>query len=318
MKLFNYLCVGATGNTGVPNCTWTPKNITGAILFPKGKEYTKADIAVMWTTLQADVKDDNPVQRIYPVLPFKAVTDNSTEVQIETDGYGGKTFVRDGDYDFTFMYKNGHCFYQKLRTFHTKHNEFTVVFIDEINNVLWGTTSVNGNFTGFDLEMLIVPNMALNTGDAAAKYFIRFAMEDASELNDMSYVVQLPKNQPLMKLSGLLDINLTQETTLTSGGEVELGVTYNCGNQYLGDLYPTEIVELAIWSAVNKATGASIPVDAVSYNATTKLVEIDLDATDPAYPSSGGVITIKIGDVSDLESEDIFGFAASTIDVVVP
>jgi predicted nuclease of predicted toxin-antitoxin system len=318
MKLFNYQCVGNTANTGIPNCTWTPKNITGAILLPKGKEYTKADIAVMWTTLQADVKADSPTARIYPVLPFKAVTDNSTEVQIETDGYGGKTFVRDGDYDFTFMYKNGHCFYQKLRTFHTKHTEYTVAFIDEINNVLWGTTSTNGNFTGFSLEMLIVPNMALNTGDAATKYFIRFAMEDATEMNDLSYVIQLPKTQPLMRLSGLIDITLTEEVALNGTGAVGIGMTYNCDNQYLGDLYPTEIVELSIWSAVNKATGASIDIDTITYNATTKLLTLDMDDADLDYPSSGGVITITLGDISDMEAEDIFGFAGASLDVVVP
>jgi hypothetical protein len=58
----------------------------------------------MYATLQAAAKVDTAANRIYPVGPFKAIEDKSTDVQIETDGYGGKSFVRDGDYEWMFEY----------------------------------------------------------------------------------------------------------------------------------------------------------------------------------------------------------------------
>lgn len=318
MTISNFACAGSNGNTGIPACSWSPSNITGAIMLPKGKTYSKADIASFWSTLQADAKANTASSRIYPIGAFKAMEDNSTEIQIETDGYGGKSFVRDGDYDFTFEYKNGFCFYQKLRTFHNKGSQFTVVFIDEINNVLWGTTASNGEFTGFSLELLLVPNIKVNTGAAATKYYVRFGLADATELNDSTYAVAFQSSQKLMQLSGLLDISLTQKSALTALGVTTLSVKYNCNNEDLGDVYPTEIITPAIWSAKNKATGNAITVTTVTYNAVTKLVTVDLDSSDPDYPTANGVIVLTLGNVTALEAAGIVGFAGTTIEITVP
>lgn len=318
MNISNFACAGSNGNTGIPACSWTPSNITGAILIPAGKSYTKADIATFWTTLKADAKANTASKRIYPIGAFKSIEDKSTDVQIETDGYGGKSFVRDGDYEFMFEYKNGFCFYQKLRTFHNKGSQFTVAFIDEVNNVLWGTTNSAGNFTGFSLEMLIVPNIKLNTGAAATKYYISFGLADATELNDKSYVVQFTSSEKLMQLSGLLDITLAQEVAITSLGLVKLSAKYNCNNENLGDIYPTEIVTSAIWSASNKSTSNAITVTTVTYNALLKQISVDLDSTDPDYPTSGGVAVITLGNVTALEAAGIVGFAGTSIEITIP
>lgn len=318
MTISNFACAGSNGNTGIPACSWSPSNITGAILIPKGKSYTKADIATFWSTLQADAKANTASQRIYPIGSFKSIEDKSSEVQIETDGYGGKTFVRDGDYEFMFEYKNGFCFYQKLRTFHNKNSQFTVAFIDEVNNVLWGTTNTAGEFTGFSLELLIVPNIKVNTGAAATKYYIDFGLSDATEINDLTYAVQFTSSEKLMQLTGLLDITLGVEVAITALGLVQLSAKYNCNNENLGDIYPTEIITPAIWSARNKATGNAITVTTVTYNALTKRISVDLDSTDTDYPTSGGVAVITLGTVSALEAAGIVGFAGTSIEITIP
>lgn len=102
MKAVNLSCAGSNGNTGIQTCSWTPSNITGAILVPAGKSYTATDVSVLWTTLQADRANNTASSRIYPIGAFKAIEDKSSDVQIESDGYGGKSFVRDGDYEWMF------------------------------------------------------------------------------------------------------------------------------------------------------------------------------------------------------------------------
>lgn len=312
MTLINLQCAGDNGNTGIQSCSWNPSNITGAIMLPKGKSYTATDVAVLWTTLQADVKDDAKSKRIYPIGAFKAITDNSTEVQIETDGYGGQTFVRDGDYNWTFEYKNGMCFYKALRTFHTKNSSFDVLFIDEVNNILWGTENSNGELQGFSLELLIVPNIKINDGSASTKYMITFGLSDPAELNDNSYAVSFPNNQKLMKLSGLLDTTLTATSTINATtGDVTVTLTSACGATDLAELYPTELIDLTpapAFIVYNTTLAAAVAITGIVVNGNA--ITITTDATDHA---AGNVCTIQFGNVSDVESLGILGYAQSNV-----
>lgn len=318
MKSINLQCIGDNSNTGVPSCSWTPSNITGAILVPKGKAYTVADVATLWTTLQADIIADTASQRIYPILPFKAVEDKSTDVQIETDGYGGKSFVRDGDYEWMFEYKNGFCFYQALRSFHTKNQQFDVFFIDEVNNTLWGTENADGDLTGFSLELLIVPNIKINTGSNATKYFISFGLANPVELNDNTYTVSFPSNQQLMKVSGLLDTVLTATSTINAtSGVVTATLTSGCNSVDMAELYPTELADVSpapCFQAYNVTTSTAVAITAVAVSGST--ISITTDATDH---TAGDDVQIWFGDVSDAIAVGISGYANSpkiTVEVV--
>lgn len=311
MKSVNLQCVGDNQNTGIPSCSWTPSNITGAILLPKGKSYTVADVATLWTTLQTDCSVDSAAQRIYPILPFKAIDDQSTDIQIETDGYGGKSFVRDGDYDWMFEYKNGFCFYQSLRSFHTKNQSWDVLFIDEVNNILWGTEDANGDLAGFSLELLLVPNIKINTGAAATKYYIRFGLNNPAELNDASYTVSFPVNQQLMKLSGLLDTYITTSTPTINGttGVCDLNLNSACGSVDMAELYATELVDATpayCWQAYNVTGANTVAIGGVSIAGST--ITITTDANDHA---PGDEVDIWFGEVSDAVAVGITGYAAS-------
>jgi hypothetical protein len=306
MKSVNLSCAGDNANTGIQSCSWTPSNITGAILIPANKTYTVADVATLWTTLQADTVDDVASNRIYPIGAFKAIEDKSSDVQIESDGYGGKSFVRDGDYEWMFEYKNGFCFYQKLRTFHTKNTSFNVLFIDEVNNTLWGTEDANGDLAGFSLELLIVPNIKINTGSNSTKYYVSFGLSDPTEMNDNTYTVSFPNNQKLMKLAGLKDITITATTTNGTSGVVTLTANSSCGAEDLVALYPTEIVDTTIFQVNNDTTG--VPVTITSASIIAGKIALVTDATDHA---PGNILSIYLGEVSDLDAAGITGFASS-------
>ena len=318
MKSINLQCIGDNQNTGVPSCSWSPSNITGAILVPKNKSYTVADVATLWATLQSDLKVDNAANRIYPILPFKAIDDQSTDIQIETDGYGGKSFVRDGDYDWVFEYKNGFCYYQALRSFHTKNHSFDVLFIDEVNNTLWGTENADGDLSGFSLELLLVPNIKINTGSNATKYFVRFALANPAELNDNTYTVSFPNNQQLMKLSGLLDTFITATSTINAtSGLVTVTLTSGCGSVDMAELYPTELADISpapTFQAFNVTQNSVVAITGVSVAGST--ISITTDATDH---TAGDDVQIWFGEVSDAEAVSITGYAASnkvTVEVV--
>lgn len=306
MKAVNLSCAGSNSNTGIQTCSWTPSNITGAILLPAGKSYTTTDVSVLWTTLQADCANNTPSSRIYPIGAFKAIEDKSSDVQIESDGYGGKSFVRDGDYEWMFEYKNGFCFYQKLRTFHTKNSSFDVMFIDEVNNVLWGTENADGELAGFGLELLIVPNIKINTGSNATKYYISFGLSDPTELNDSSYTVQFPNNQKLVKLAGLLDTNITAGTTVGSTGLTVITATSSCGAVDLAELYPSDILDFTIWQVWNRTTSSAVTVNGATYTGGVFTL-----GTDPTDHAPGDVLEIYLGDVTALTAAGIVGFASS-------
>lgn len=316
MKLFNIQCAGSNANTGIQSCAWTPNNITGAILVPKGKVYTVSDVATLWTTLQADLIEDTAASRIYPVGPFKAVEDKSTEPQIETDGYGGKSFVRDGDYEFMFEYKNGFCYFQALRTFHTKNQSFDVLFIDEVNNVLWGTENADGDLAGFSLELLIVPNIKINTGSNATKYYVSFGLADPTELNDSTYAVAFPSNQKLMKLAGLLDTKFTATSTINSTTGVVTGtLTSSCGTVDMAELYASELVDATpayCWQAYNVTQAAAVVITGVTVAGS--VITITTDATDH---TAGDYVNLWFGEVSDAIAVGITGFAASNVEKIL-
>jgi hypothetical protein len=311
MKQINLQCAGDNSNTGVPSCSWSPSNITGAILVPKGKAYTVTDVATMWASLQADIIDDAPASRIYPILPFKAFDDQSTDIQIETDGYGGKSFVRDGDYDWVFELKNGFCFYQSLRSFHNKNLSWDVLFIDEVNNTLWGTENADGDLTGFALELLLVPNIKLNTGAAATKYYVRFALSSPAELNDATYTVTFPTNQQLMKLSGLIDtyIAAANATIDATSGDCDLNLNAGCASIDMAELYASELVDATpayCWQAYNVTQAAAVAITGVAVAGSTITV-----TTNAAQHAPADIVQIWFGEVSDAIAVGITGFAAS-------
>jgi hypothetical protein len=162
---------------------------------------------------------------------------------------------------------------------------------------------------GFSLELLIVPNIKINTGSNATKYYVSFGLSDPTEMNDNTYTVSFPNNQKLMKLAGLKDIAITATTTNGTTGVVTLTANSSCGAEDLVALYPTEIIDLTPnpgWQVFNDTTG--LPVTISSASVVAGAVALVTDATDHA---PGDVLSIYMGDVSDLTAIGIVGFASS-------
>ena len=160
-----FSCGGAgCNNTGTPNCQFKPGNITGLLLVPKNKTFTKTELETFDTVLKAASEVDSAAARIYPIKPFTGVESTSTEEVTSETGYGFTNFVRDGKVGMNFRLDLGHCSWKKMRGFHNKQSAWKVLLIDPTNNVIWGASNGTGGMTGFSLSMLSVKQFNLNDG----------------------------------------------------------------------------------------------------------------------------------------------------------
>lgn len=298
-------------NTGAAPCFFHPKNIEGVILIPKGKTFTDAEIQDFKTTLQDLCKADNIADRIFPIKRFEGLEDKSTDTKYEDTPYGGKRKASDGRYAWYFTITDGGmAMFKALKSFDQKQGSFDPLFIDRVNNVIWGATNADDLYGGFDLELIDVPNFKINDGSKSTTYQIGFCMEDTTQVNLNNAVVKFPDDVNILKeLNGLKNLEVSIHTAMTSGGLIKLKLTTGDGAVDLYEILSTELATSSLYTATNKATGAAITVTSVTAAAATKTFNVQLNAADSDYPApAGAMIDFAIGEVSDLETADVVGY----------
>ena len=128
-------------------------------------------------------------------------------------------------------------------------------------------------------------------------------------MNDASYTVQFPNNQKLVKLAGLLDIEVEVSTTDFSTETMTATVKSSCGAIDLVALYPTEITTNgagAIWHIYNETDGVSVPITAITSNSTTGVVTFTVDNM---ALSAGARLSVWLGTNQLLTNAGIIGFS---------
>ena len=289
MNLLNSInCIADAGNTGVGQCFFDPTKIAGAFLTPKGfiiPASALASSAALLAFLQAATQADNKAERIYPILNFVQVEDNSTGMQKQTFQYGDEAPVRDGINSRTYQFrKGGLSLLQKLRMFN-KSTAYDFLFFDD-KNTLIGTAGLDG--TGAD-GVKAIPSMYFwahqwkaNTGAAVAEYKAEFAFLP-QYVNE--FVAWTESGFDILSsISGLLDVKLTG---VDGGSSGVFEIEAIAGGANLGDLYDTELADASLWTAKNTATNAAITISGVTYDATDKRFVLTLATTAPPYPLSG-------------------------------
>lgn len=308
------LCTRALSNTGLSSCYFDPGNIEGAVLIPKGKVFTQTEMLTFQATLAAAIANNNIANRIFPIKRFVDMEDKSEDNPEQTFGYGGKTKIRQGKYAWYFMYRNGGMSYHKsLYAFDGMQEAYDVMFIDAKNNILWGVVGGTNNtgLGGFDLELIDVKNFKVNTGGAATMYGIGFCLEDPNQMNIHSGFYQFPKTVNLLQtLTGLKNIEVTIHTP-NNTGLIKLLLTTSDGAINLGDVFPTELATASLYSFVASATQAALSITSVVYDPITGTFNVLLDVTDADYiaMSPGDFMDATIGDVSDLVTALVLGYA---------
>lgn len=315
------LCNPSQANTGLYSCFFDPKNIEGALLVPKGTVYTATQQLTFSTVLATAIANDTVASRIFPIKKFVDFEDKTEESPTQTYGYGGMTKIRQGKYAWTFKYVNsGMALHKALYSFDQMQEAYDVLFIDNKNNCLWGVAvgTYGTSLGGFNLELIDVKNIKLNTGAAATEYAISFCMEDPDEININSMAYQFaPDYRVLANLTGLKNIQMVVQTAMASGLiKLQFGTGDRATQMY--DLLSTQLATAGLYTVTRTDTGAAITVTSATATAATKTINLLVDVLDADYIALGatGFLTIAFGNVTALVAAGIVGYGETSISVV--
>lgn len=245
-------------NTGVCDCFFDPKLITGGLLIPANKVFTEEELkdeniqATMETAI-ADAKN----LRVFPLPTFLNVTDNSEDDVVQTFGYGPKEDVREGDYDWLFAFRKGGLnLSNAMRTFNGLISKYRLVMFESQNTII-GTTrkDVNGDngLGGIPLVNLKTQKWKINDGTNLTGYGTKvgFRPEYINEL--IAFKKVSITSYLLSELAGLEDIKLTIVETDEEADTVLVTATSDCGSTDMYDDFADALAQAGAWVVKNEA-----------------------------------------------------------------
>lgn len=313
IELNKIYCGTDAKNTGICDCFLDPKLFTGAILIPKSRVLTAAEIAVIQATLEGLV-ETTKAARVFPIQGFVAITDNSEDPTNQTFGYGAIEPVREGSYNWVFQFRNGGVnLSNSLRTYNGLTAKYSVLFIEN-QNILVGTkkTDANGGagMAGIPLEVLYTFPWKANDGSNLAQYRMQFGFRP-EYINENIAFVKIPTTTYLLsELVGLEDIELTIVEADDTADTVDVTATTDCGSNNLYDLFADEIAQPTAW-IVKDAAGVEI-AHTVAKNTTIEGWKITY-TTDEVQ--DGDTITLAAPTVLAAAPINVSGYEADTVTV---
>lgn len=316
MEGLNKIFCGAdVKNTGICECYFDPKLITGAILVPKNKVFTSTELldANIQTTLETAARATK-TSRIFPFQPFEQVTDSTEAPVKQTFGYGGSVNIREGKIIWLFQFVNGGLnLSNALRTFNHLIGKYAVVFI-ESQNTLIGTSrkDVNGDWglAGVPLIDLYTKPWGASDGSNVTNYGIEFTFDPVYINEKIAFKRVAIDTYLLSEFVGLEDIKLS----LLDGGDgdstITVGAETDCGSTDVYDLYDDELATASAWS-VKDSAGVTKAISGVTKNDTLKGWNIAL--TGPAVYADGDKITMAAPSVLSAPPINVVGYEADTL-----
>ena len=306
-NLNELVCASDVANTGFGNCYLDMQQIVGAFIVPNGYKLTAAELQTLQTTLTADSKVVNKLNRIYPVGNFIQITDNSEDKTIQTFGYGGKKVTKEGSYDWTYQFTDGGlCLLKALRSFNS-NGKWSVLFYDANFNLFGTTGSEEGALYGIPTEMIWAAPWKPNDGTNTAMYSIQFNFQPRFINEDLGFFAA---GSYLTEITGLQDVVLTKNTWVEATGVANVTVASKCGTN-LGEVYPSELAATGVWTAVNAVTGAAITITSVAYVSATKTFNVTIDTADGDFPAGTQGVLLNLAANSVLEAASIIGFESA-------
>ena len=289
------------GNTGVPQCYMDLAPINGIILTPIGYTLTKAEIAsTLLSKLQTSTLAAR-ANRIYPVLNFVDIKDNTEQPSYQTLGFGRKVLLKEGKYSFEASYLDGGlCLSNQLRNFnYTKWAAFLV----DANGVLVGT-KVGDNIMAIPLNLFYASPYGIATSSQAASYKLNIEIEPKYLNEEIGFVQTKGEFDIFDSVKGLLNLVIKTAVALT-GGKVEIMVINSCGGDNIYDVYGTNLANITAWVAKNATTKNGITITAAVTVPANKTIELTLDTADTDYPAVASKLTIELNTAAILAAAPI-------------
>lgn len=316
MEGLNKIFCGAdVKNTGICECYFDPKLITGAILVPKGRVYSPDELTdlLIQTTLETDVRAAK-ASRIFPFQPFEQVTDGTEAPTKQTFGYGGSVTIREGKVVWLFQFINGGLnLSNALRTFNHLIGKYSVIFLESMNTFIGTSRKTAAGVWGLagvpQIDIYTKP-FGISDGSNVSNYGIEFTFDPVYINEKIAFKRVSIDSYLLAELVGLEDIKLSLLAGTEGEDEITVGAETDCGSTDVFDLYDTELAQAAAWS-VKDSAGVVKAIDSVTANATLKGWDIVL--TGPEVFEDGDTITLVAPSVLSVPPISIIGYEADTL-----
>ena len=289
------------GNTGVPQCYMDLAPINGIILTPIGYTLTKTEIAnTLLSKLQTSTLAAR-ANRIYPVLNFVDIKDNTEQPSYQTLGFGRKVLLKEGKYSFEASYLDGGlCLSNQLRNFnYTKWSAFLV----DANGVLVGT-KVGDNIMAIPLNLFYASPYGIATSSQAASYKLNMEIEPKYLNEEIGFVQTKGEFDIFDSVKGLLNLVIKTAVPLL-GGQIEIMVTNSCGGDNIYDVYGTNLANITAWISKNATTKNGITITAAVPVPANKTIALTLDTADTDYPAVASKLTIELNTAAILAAAPI-------------
>ena len=298
------VCASADSrNVGFSSCFLDMRTITGAFLVPNGYKVTAVELQDLQAKLIGDAKAVPRSGRIYPIHGFQSITDSTEAKTLQTFAYGAKIVAKEADSDWSFQFTNGGLvLHSALRGFNS-NNGWSVLFYDSKFTLL-GTDKGDGGLYGIPTKINWADQWKPNTGSDVTVYMVQFVFESRYINENIGTVAA---GSYLADILGLQDLAVSLDNFNEATGVAKVFVKTKWGTNLFGT-YETEIADVTVWEAFNKATGGAITVTSVTSSTFDKSFIVTLDIADLDYPALAQGISLNLVNASLLDAAGVIGY----------
>ena len=213
-------CLVTPKNIGPGKCISLPGQPRFMITTPRNFSLTLEEAASI-TAWQAALLA-SPSSRIYLWPNFFSSKPNDEKTSYEESTLGTQ-FVKRGRKKYEIEIVQSLCLHKAMYS-HSSISQQRV-FIGDTNDNVFGTINSDGEFCGFDSEMLDVDNLTTNDGKVTSKTPIYLVLANANEQNINGHMVSLAAFRP--SLLPLTDVDLAQVGEATDS-LIKISVKVSC------------------------------------------------------------------------------------------
>lgn len=304
MNLNSVNCASAFANVGIGRCSFTPREIVGAILVSASFVITPSDAENLQAFLESEAKTPIKAIRILPIHNFVGITDSSEEPVRQTFGYGSNRTLRDGNYNWELQFVDGGlCLLTSLQALNGQ--KVYVIFYDAGGNLI-GTKKDNG-LGGIPVDDFWANKWGVADGTNPANLSLYFSFKP-EYINQRLAFVQATQdaNFDFDAITGLQDVNIT--VISATANSVKVKVADKCsGDDTFSDMFGVEIAADTGFEATS-VTGSDQTVSAVAYDPTTRVYTLTFTPT----RTETSILNLK-----DLDTMDIEGYEGVAVRVPV-
>lgn len=253
-------CATLIGNTGESNCRALMAKAKGIILVSSVNSSgatPSIDPAVSLTDTLIDnnINATSKLDRWFPVMDLKAVTNERAENEYFTYPDGTREYNRDGVRSVSMTRPSGtSAFLAKIETW--ENIDCSCWIIDEEGNIQ-GELNSAGLLEPIKIEANTFAATLVFGSDTQKSSSILLTFDFSSLVKDSSLAVMKPASGVnLLRKEGLLDVNVTYGATTTT----TIALTVDNGSGYIDDLDKVEGLVTADFTAFNETTSLSVVV----------------------------------------------------------